>query len=188
MAALPLGEEEPPSNLLQRDGVPTAAAISCFLAFLFCLVAKVLGSHCEGQRIANLSRFLLHVRELRSPGRITLWAIQFSPQLFHPCLHPFLQLRTQCHPWHRSLPGLRRLGRRPSKFSPFDCQSLHDQESGTCAPHPRRGSGGWPLTREMDCRKLRLPKHLPEWRNGRRAGLKIQLPQGSEGSTPSSGT
>ena len=29
---------------------------------------------------------------------------------------------------------------------------------------------------------------LPEWRNGRRAGLKIPYPQGCEGSTPSSGT
>ena len=29
---------------------------------------------------------------------------------------------------------------------------------------------------------------MPEWRNGRRAGLKIQLPQGSVGSTPTSGT
>jgi hypothetical protein len=29
---------------------------------------------------------------------------------------------------------------------------------------------------------------MPEWRNGRRAGFKIQCPQGREGSTPSSGT
>ena len=29
---------------------------------------------------------------------------------------------------------------------------------------------------------------MPEWRNGRRAGLKIPYPQGCEGSTPSSGT
>ena len=29
---------------------------------------------------------------------------------------------------------------------------------------------------------------MPEWRNGRRAGLKIPCPQGHEGSTPSSGT
>ena len=29
---------------------------------------------------------------------------------------------------------------------------------------------------------------LPEWRNGRRGGLKIRCPQGRVGSTPSSGT
>ncbi len=28
----------------------------------------------------------------------------------------------------------------------------------------------------------------PEWRNGRRSGLKIRRPQGCEGSNPSSGT
>jgi hypothetical protein len=30
--------------------------------------------------------------------------------------------------------------------------------------------------------------HLPEWRNGRRAGFKILCPQGRVGSTPTSGT
>ena len=30
------------------------------------------------------------------------------------------------------------------------------------------------LTNGRPCRKLILRKHLPEWRNGRRAGLKIQ--------------
>ena len=29
---------------------------------------------------------------------------------------------------------------------------------------------------------------MPEWRNGRRAGLKIPYPQGCVGSTPTSGT
>lgn len=29
---------------------------------------------------------------------------------------------------------------------------------------------------------------MPEWRNGRRAGLKIQCPQGRVGSSPTSGT
>ena len=33
-----------------------------------------------------------------------------------------------------------------------------------------------------------LKQAMPEWRNGRRGGLKIRWPQGCVGSTPSSGT
>jgi hypothetical protein len=36
--------------------------------------------------------------------------------------------------------------------------------------------------------KSALTSRLPEWRNGRRAGLKIRWPRGREGSSPSSGT
>jgi hypothetical protein len=32
-----------------------------------------------------------------------------------------------------------------------------------------------------------MSRHLPEWRNGRRDGLKIRYPQGCVGSSPSSG-
>ena len=36
--------------------------------------------------------------------------------------------------------------------------------------------------------KIDLQSHMPEWRNGRRGGLKIRWSQGRVGSTPSSGT
>ena len=37
-------------------------------------------------------------------------------------------------------------------------------------------------------RRQTAESDLPEWRNGRRAGLKIQCPQGRVGSSPTSGT
>jgi hypothetical protein len=54
------------------------------------LLPKALGEHGTGQGIAHLSRLLLDLNELRSPGRIPLGPVKFLPQLCRQRLDPIL--------------------------------------------------------------------------------------------------
>ena len=103
---------------------------------------------------------------------------------------PFATLRWPCWP-SRDQPEWRN-GRRatqdPSPQAPPPAQTT--RRSSPLRPVPpvlpaeRRAPSAFGTLPARFCSGL----GMPEWRNGRRAGLKIPCPQGREGSTPSSGT
>ena len=75
-----------------------------------------------------------------------------------------------------------RLGGRPARHYQTSAILLKKNEP---AEEPERSAAPLPCTtavNPLDCTKA------PEWRNGRRGGLKIRWAQAREGSTPFSGT
>ncbi len=77
----------------------------------------------------------------------------------------------------RSYPAQQRPGPADGKYSRRP--RLHDQR-----PRDQQAS---PLTTPPIDLKLVVHNTLPKWRNGRRAGFKIQCPQGRVGSSPTFG-